>query len=528
MAQVSAATVKKSGRNIATKALIVQEYKRRLKDNIKSLNDNFVNIISVAKINTDDAAHKNPVGRMSDYYTMRNETAARAALMIRAADELLKLTHDLKEFLILHDFNFLSYAIQNAEDRAEKKMDDCILRYDAMRLDTSSHSYCKESLVCCRLEVVGVQIQVTEINYSFIGRLIYIMDEPYRDPWKEYKSALDSLKKKFLKKPNNHQVLAELANLALRFQDEECEQYAGMCHIQMAKINEKLGDWSMQYSHYLKAARCFKNAEMRNYEMNIFGAFFVLSTCSDHLNYMQDCYNRAIDLILDHQGFWLAGLHCTELGSTLCSIDEHQLALPFLLRGAELLKVEFHSRLAALEKLAACQVELEMYEDALATVDDLWTLHMKNTDDPKFGYGEKLLKDCEFASVLLLLQRKNNDISARHRLLLSMYNESSLMLDEKTKKEQKVPWKKLPPKDSSLSKDLYFYFYEFVMALRHGDVEMARKSFDFLEKYFNLMCINLAMKLLDDVMDRGGLDKRGFADKFISRKEHKMDEVLAV
>lgn len=60
--------------------------------------------------------------------------------------------------------------------------------------------------------------------------------------------------------------------------DEECEQYAGMCHIQMAKINEKLGDWSMQYSHYLKAARCFKNAEMRNYEMNIFGAFFVLSS----------------------------------------------------------------------------------------------------------------------------------------------------------------------------------------------------------------------------------------------------------
>ncbi|VDN94659.1 unnamed protein product [Brugia pahangi] len=370
------------------------------------------------------------------------------------------------------------------------------------------------------------------------------MVEPYKDPWKEYKSALDSLKKKFLKKPNNHQVLAELADLALRFEDEECEQYAGMCHIQMAKIHEKMGDWSMQYSHYLKAARCFKNAEMRNYEMNIFA-------CSDHLNYMQDCYNRAIELILDHQGFWLGGLHCTELGSALCSIDEYQLALPFLLRGAELLKVEFRSQLAALEKLAACQVELEMYADALATVDDLWALHMKNTDNPKFGYGEELLKDCEIASVLLLLRKTgtrlkrdailkndtyigcvlelnrkecykeaksstNDDISARHRLLLSMYDESSLLLDEKTKKERKIPWKKLPPKDSSLSKDLYFYFYEFVMALRHGDVEMAKKSFDFLEKHFNLMNSKLAMKLLDDVMDRGGLDKRGFADKFIS------------
>ncbi|VDK73098.1 unnamed protein product [Litomosoides sigmodontis] len=350
------------------------------------------------------------------------------------------------------------------------------------------------------------------------------MAEPYKDPWKEYRSALDSLKKKFLKKPNNRQVLVELANLALRFQleDEECEQNAGMCYIQMAKIYEKIGDWSLQYSHYLKAARCFKNAEMLNYEMNIFA--YVIAACSDHLNYMQDCYSRAIELILDHQGFWLAGLHCTELGSTLCSIDEHQLALPFLLRGAELLKAEFRSYLAALQKLAACQVELEMYADALATVDDLWAVHMKNTDDPKFGYGEELLKDCEIASVLLLLHRKNDDISARHRLLLSMYDNSSLVLDDKTEKEQKAPWKKLPPKDSSLAKDLYFYFYEFVMALRFGDVEMARKSFDFLEKHFNLMCTKLGMRLLDEIMDRGGLDRRGFADKFISRQECKKNE----
>ncbi|VDN02681.1 unnamed protein product [Thelazia callipaeda] len=138
MAQTSAATVRKSGKNVATKALIVQQYKRRLKDNIRSLNDNFVNIISVAKINVDDAAHKNPSGRMSDFYTMKNETAVRAALMVRAADELFKLTHDLKEFLILHDFNFLSCAVQKAEDRAEKVLDDYILRCDALRLDTSS------------------------------------------------------------------------------------------------------------------------------------------------------------------------------------------------------------------------------------------------------------------------------------------------------------------------------------------------------------------------------------------------------
>uniref|UniRef100_F1LAC3 Mediator of RNA polymerase II transcription subunit 22 n=2 Tax=Ascaris TaxID=6251 RepID=F1LAC3_ASCSU len=138
MAAVNTTKVRKSGRSMATKALIIQEYKRRLRDNVKSLNDNFINILSAAKINVDDAAHKNPVGRMTEYYTMKNEMAARAALMVRAADELLKLTHDLKEFLILHDFNFLSSAIENAEARADKKMDEYVAKYDALRLDTAS------------------------------------------------------------------------------------------------------------------------------------------------------------------------------------------------------------------------------------------------------------------------------------------------------------------------------------------------------------------------------------------------------
>uniref|UniRef100_A0A0M3HJ23 Mediator of RNA polymerase II transcription subunit 22 n=1 Tax=Ascaris lumbricoides TaxID=6252 RepID=A0A0M3HJ23_ASCLU len=82
MAAVNTTKVRKSGRSMATKALIIQEYKRRLRDNVKSLNDNFINILSAAKINVDDAAHKNPVGRMTEYYTMKNEMAARAALMV--------------------------------------------------------------------------------------------------------------------------------------------------------------------------------------------------------------------------------------------------------------------------------------------------------------------------------------------------------------------------------------------------------------------------------------------------------------
>lgn len=123
---------------------------------------------------------------------------------------------------------------------------------------------------------------------------------------------------------------------------------------------------------------------------------------------------------------------------------------------------------------------------------------------------------CSGFRICVMLVFQNDDISARHRLLLSMYDESSLgLFDNKKEEGRKIPWKELPPKDSSLSKELYFYFYEFVMALRGGDVDLAKKSFDFLEKHFNMMCIKLAMKLLEDVMHKGGLDKRGFGDKFL-------------
>ncbi|VDN25009.1 unnamed protein product [Cylicostephanus goldi] len=99
-------TKKSSSRSVATKTLIIQEYKRRLRDNIRSLNDNFINILNATKV--------------------------------RACDELLKLTNDLKEFLILHDFNFLTHAIKSAEEECDKKMKAQIQKHNALRLDVSN------------------------------------------------------------------------------------------------------------------------------------------------------------------------------------------------------------------------------------------------------------------------------------------------------------------------------------------------------------------------------------------------------
>lgn len=49
---------------------------------------------------------------MADFYSIRNEVCTRATLMVKAADELIMLNNDVREFLILRDFNFLTNSIK--------------------------------------------------------------------------------------------------------------------------------------------------------------------------------------------------------------------------------------------------------------------------------------------------------------------------------------------------------------------------------------------------------------------------------
>lgn len=44
------------------------------------------------------------------------------------------------------------------------------------------------------------------------------MTEVYRDPWVDYKAVCESTRKKFLKKPNYPQALADYGSLSGRFQ----------------------------------------------------------------------------------------------------------------------------------------------------------------------------------------------------------------------------------------------------------------------------------------------------------------------
>uniref|UniRef100_A0A0N4ZP00 Mediator of RNA polymerase II transcription subunit 22 n=1 Tax=Parastrongyloides trichosuri TaxID=131310 RepID=A0A0N4ZP00_PARTI len=129
---------KASNKALVNKNLIIQDYKSRLKDNVKSINDNFVQILNASKINLQDDYLRNPSSKLCDHYAHRNEISTRTALMLRAADELLRLTHDIKEFLILRDFSFLTHTVKQAEEKCDKEIEQLSTQHDQRRLDNTN------------------------------------------------------------------------------------------------------------------------------------------------------------------------------------------------------------------------------------------------------------------------------------------------------------------------------------------------------------------------------------------------------
>lgn len=317
------------------------------------------------------------------------------------------------------------------------------------------------------------------------------MSEVYHDSWLVYKNIYESTRKKFLKKPNYSQALAEYNSLSARFRDEECHIYAAFCHVQIAAIHEILSDWSQQYTHLLKAARLFVKAEELDAEL-------CTAVSSDCVNVMQDCFNKATKLIFEKNGVWLAGLHQTELGNCLYKLGHARLALKYLSRGVRLLEVEHFSRLAALAKLAECQVELGLYTDAIGSIDELWATHMKCAPNPSFGYGKDLLKDCEISCVLLLIRNRGymmaSETSPRHRLLLSMYSECNG--EQQNKRSPILSADEFPLKDSALSRDQFIHFFDFIVAIQKGDTEKAKTFFVKMKPYLNDMCCKIATELI--------------------------------
>ncbi|KAG7491062.1 mediator of RNA polymerase II transcription subunit 22 isoform X1 [Solea senegalensis] len=111
-----------------SKETLLQNYNKRLKDDIKSILDNFTEIIKTAKIE-DETQVARATQAEQDHFEMH----VRAANIVRAGESLMKLVSDLKQFLILNDFPSVNDAISLQNQHLRSLQDECDKKLTSLR-----------------------------------------------------------------------------------------------------------------------------------------------------------------------------------------------------------------------------------------------------------------------------------------------------------------------------------------------------------------------------------------------------------
>nr|XP_020446344.1 mediator of RNA polymerase II transcription subunit 22 isoform X2 [Monopterus albus] len=111
-----------------SKETLLQNYNKRLKDDIRSILDNFTEIINTAKIE-DETQVSRATQAEQDHYEMH----VRAANIVRAGESLMKLVSDLKQFLILNDFPSVNDAISLQNQQLRSLQDECDKKLISLR-----------------------------------------------------------------------------------------------------------------------------------------------------------------------------------------------------------------------------------------------------------------------------------------------------------------------------------------------------------------------------------------------------------
>ncbi|XP_020629241.1 mediator of RNA polymerase II transcription subunit 22-like [Orbicella faveolata] len=89
-----------------SKETLLKSYTKRLKDDVKSILDNFTEIVKSSKVE-----NETQVSRLTQSAQDQYEVNVRAANIVRAGESLMKLVSDMKEFLILNDFPSVNASI---------------------------------------------------------------------------------------------------------------------------------------------------------------------------------------------------------------------------------------------------------------------------------------------------------------------------------------------------------------------------------------------------------------------------------
>jgi len=121
---------------VAGKEALLKGYSKRLKDNVKSMVENFSEIVKMARVEPDGQVAR-PTQADEDHFEM----TVRAANMVRAGEGLIKLVADIKQYLILNDFPSVNEAIVLQSQNFQQRQVDCDRRLMTLRDDMAADLY---------------------------------------------------------------------------------------------------------------------------------------------------------------------------------------------------------------------------------------------------------------------------------------------------------------------------------------------------------------------------------------------------
>ncbi|KAJ6636853.1 Mediator of RNA polymerase II transcription subunit 22 [Pseudolycoriella hygida] len=126
-----------SQRNLPqSREALLKSYNTRLKEDVKSMLENFEEIGKLAKGETETQLSKITQCEQDTY-----EMQVRAANIVRAGESLMKLVSDIKQYLILNDFHSVNDAITANSQLFRQTQNDCDKKLMKLRDDMAADLY---------------------------------------------------------------------------------------------------------------------------------------------------------------------------------------------------------------------------------------------------------------------------------------------------------------------------------------------------------------------------------------------------
>ena len=119
-----------------SKEALLKSYSARLKDDVKSLLENFEEIVKLAKGESDSQ-----LSRMTQCEQDTYEMHVRSANIVRAGESLMKLVSDIKQYLILNDFPSVNDAITQNSKIFRQKQGEADQKLMMLRDDMAADLY---------------------------------------------------------------------------------------------------------------------------------------------------------------------------------------------------------------------------------------------------------------------------------------------------------------------------------------------------------------------------------------------------